>query len=224
MDLFQNSDEDSGIEMEDMRDIAKEMGQKKKKKKEKNGAGRPSRLSMVIMLIACLISVLAVFANVGGRLTIEDINPLINRLDKLEKNNVNYEQIQNSIAQLSNQVKALEGSVATLEQSGSSLSKELGKFNKQLGQLKASNAPAPVSNQAGAPSVVEKKAVVENRPVTENKAKPQAQPKRVYHEVKQGETLYSISQKYGVTIDQLFDLNNLPENNPISPGQKIIVK
>ena len=43
------------------------------------------------------------------------------------------------------------------------------------------------------------------------------------HTVLQGETLYSISKKYNITIDQLKKINNLTDNT-ISIGQKILIK
>ena len=54
---------------------------------------------------------------------------------------------------------------------------------------------------------------------------PVAQPPRVlkYHAVMQGETLFSISKKYGITIDELRRLNNLKSNQTIGVGQKLIV-
>ena len=226
MDLFQDSDMESDVEMEDMRGIAQGMGRKKKKK---TSIGSPSRLVVVLIAIVCLIIVFAVFANVGDKVTVEDINPLMGRLDKLEKNIANHEEIKSNIAQLTKQIKTLQESMASLEQNGSSISKELGKVNKQLVLLKSKSAPVSAPNKAATPAVaVEKKSIVENKviaekkPAVEKKAAPQ--PKRVYHDVKQGETLFAIARQYGVTIDDLYSLNKLSENNPISPGQKIIVK
>jgi len=43
------------------------------------------------------------------------------------------------------------------------------------------------------------------------------------HYVLQGETLYSISKKFGVSVDELKQWNNLPDDN-IHFGQKLIVK
>ena len=52
-----------------------------------------------------------------------------------------------------------------------------------------------------------------------------AQPPRVlkYHTVMQGETLFSISRKYGATIDELRRLNKLKSNQTLGVGQKLIV-
>lgn len=43
------------------------------------------------------------------------------------------------------------------------------------------------------------------------------------HTVLQGETLFGISKKYGIPVDELRRLNNLKPNQPIGVGQKLIV-
>ena len=45
--------------------------------------------------------------------------------------------------------------------------------------------------------------------------------KEKFHIVEKGETLYSISKKFNITIQKLKELNNL-DNNKLSVGQKII--
>ena len=44
-----------------------------------------------------------------------------------------------------------------------------------------------------------------------------------YHEVKAKETLYQISRRYGLTVDDLRKLNRLTSEAVIHPGQKLIV-
>ncbi|MGN1370890.1 MAG: LysM peptidoglycan-binding domain-containing protein [Candidatus Coprovivens sp.] len=44
-----------------------------------------------------------------------------------------------------------------------------------------------------------------------------------YYIVKAGDSLWSISKKYGLTVDKLKDLNNL-SNNMLSVGQKLLIK
>ncbi len=54
--------------------------------------------------------------------------------------------------------------------------------------------------------------------------KPQTTPKSDQHyTVKQGDTLYSISRKFGVTVEELKKINNLSSNN-LEIGDKLIVK
>ena len=44
-----------------------------------------------------------------------------------------------------------------------------------------------------------------------------------YHEVRQGETLSRIAQKYGITVEQLCRLNKITPKTVIRPGQKLLV-
>ncbi len=44
------------------------------------------------------------------------------------------------------------------------------------------------------------------------------------HTVKKGDTLYSISKRYGTTIDNLCRINGISRNGVLSIGQKIKVK
>jgi flagellum-specific peptidoglycan hydrolase FlgJ/LysM repeat protein len=69
----------------------------------------------------------------------------------------------------------------------------------------------------------------ENRPST-TPTRPSTQPNTPakpaagqFHTVAQGETLWAISRKYGITVDRLKQLNNLPDNI-IKPGQALRVK
>ena len=43
------------------------------------------------------------------------------------------------------------------------------------------------------------------------------------HKVEKGDTLYSISRKYQITVSELRTANNLSENDVIKVGQKLII-
>lgn len=45
-----------------------------------------------------------------------------------------------------------------------------------------------------------------------------------YHVVKKGETAFAIAKKYGLTVNELIKLNNLPSNGTVKLGQKLKVK
>jgi len=44
------------------------------------------------------------------------------------------------------------------------------------------------------------------------------------HIVKPGETLYLLSQTYGIQLDQLYKINNLKTGRPVKQGQKILLR
>ena len=55
------------------------------------------------------------------------------------------------------------------------------------------------------------------RPVTSSTKK------RTYHEVRRGETLSRIAQRYGISVEQLCRLNKITPKTVIRPGQRILV-
>jgi anti-sigma B factor antagonist len=59
-------------------------------------------------------------------------------------------------------------------------------------------------------------------PPSPSQAKPAAKQAQ-YHTVVRGETLFGISKKYRVPVEELRRLNNLKPNQPITVGQKLIV-
>jgi LysM repeat protein len=59
---------------------------------------------------------------------------------------------------------------------------------------------------------------------TTRKATKKAATPRVYHVVQKGDTFYSISKKYGITVAHLHKLNNFSKQPTIYPGDKLIVK
>ena len=63
------------------------------------------------------------------------------------------------------------------------------------------------------------------QPKTKKVAKPPTSKKEsITHVVKSGDTLYAISRRYDISIDQLRKDNNLNKNTTINPGQKLIIK
>jgi uncharacterized protein YkwD len=46
----------------------------------------------------------------------------------------------------------------------------------------------------------------------------------VIHQVRPGETLWLIAITYGVKIDDVLKLNNIPKDSPIYPGQQLVIK
>lgn len=46
----------------------------------------------------------------------------------------------------------------------------------------------------------------------------------VFHVVKPGETLWLIAISYGLKINDILLLNNIPKDSPIYPGQKLVIK
>jgi membrane-bound lytic murein transglycosylase D len=48
-------------------------------------------------------------------------------------------------------------------------------------------------------------------------------PALLVHVVSQGDTLFAIARRYGVTVDDLRRANNLGSSDVIVPGQRLVV-
>lgn len=109
--------------------------------------------------------------------------------------------------------------------SASELQRLLGIERQQVAQVANTPASPVASSSTSTPAA--------NRPSTNVPAASNSTPaatttspsrvtERITHTVQQGETLFRISQRYGVAVDDLKKWNNLPDNN-IKIGQKLLV-
>ena len=92
------------------------------------------------------------------------------------------------------------------------------KHNVGLSEIKNWNGLRSNNIRQGQKLIIYKKGAM-----TASSSAPSTSPsttKKTYHYVKQGDTLWTISKKYDLSIEQLKKLNNLKDGN-IKPGQKI---
>ena len=64
---------------------------------------------------------------------------------------------------------------------------------------------------------------VEEAPAQVEAETPQSNAVSMTHTVKRGESLWKLARRYGVTIDQLMNWNNIPSRRNIKPGQELKV-
>lgn len=85
---------------------------------------------------------------------------------------------------------------------------------------KIKNTPALTVNQQrvqGAPPSI----AIIPQPIAPQKEPPQLLEQ--YHKVERGETLYRISRRYGVSVEEIRRLNKIEGNQNIQTGQKLII-
>jgi LysM repeat protein len=116
-------------------------------------------------------------------------------------------------------VTALEQKITGLEQQLAELQEKITTSGKDPALLQQ------VSDLAQKVESLEK----QKRPTAESKAKPSPPSKpavsseKKYHTVQRGETLYWISKKYGISVEELRKRNNLSADRPVRTGQKLLV-
>jgi LysM repeat protein len=130
-------------------------------------------------------------------------------------------ELQDRVAALEKQVmelNSIEERLQTLERDGQSYLQAVEKLNRmetrlsqRMDELDKTLSAAPPKTAAARPS---------QKQTTQKTAK---QPNAVTHVVKSGDTLYAISRRYQVTIDQLRADNNLGKKSLLRPGQTLIV-
>ena len=167
---------------------------------------RPQRWHLVFSGagIIILIIIIALFFTRGDNGSTEELNSITIRLDRIEKRLTQLEGMEQKISHVEGQFKGLQQSVSKLDKSGRSIKGRVDKITKNIDLLQKRIAAFSAA------------------PGTE-KEKPVSQAKRRYHQVRQGDTLYRIAKKYGISVDELRRLNNLTKSQEIYPGQKILV-
>ena len=143
-----------------------------------------------------LITVCCLFFGCSQKDFSDDMKSIKDRLAQLEKRLAEYEQ-QKEVKEL--RAKLDEGK-AELEEE---LKKIAEKYETKPGKTektKASSLEIPASQK-----------------------KPNTVAKQQYHTVSRGETLYSISRKYKVSVTELCRLNNLKQTQNLQAGQKLLI-
>ena len=131
------------------------------------------------------------------------------RLDQVEKRMLKLEGVGERVLNLEKILKNNGILEKRLDQLEGSIAKRMDQVDKELLQLRK-DMQAKQAKTATAPST--------------NQQKSAAPPQTTQHIVKKGDTLYSISRTYGLTVDRLRTINKLDKNSVIFVGQKLTVK
>ena len=156
----------------------------------------------LIVLVILLVFMIFRPADVTGR---GELKSLEARIQQLEGNLATIAVIDQVLDRLTNQEQELkllskraERSKATFKTQIDQIIQELGKLHQKKAQTATPKAQAPQ------PSAKTKKEI-----------------KTRFHLVRAGETLFGISQRYGLTVEQLRSYNKIGPNAAIKPGQKL---
>ena len=119
----------------------------------------------------------------------------------------------------------LQQKVQRIETSASvkfdSLTERMGKMEKQIRLLNKKLSALPAKVKA-APLISPKKTA--NKKIAKKPTSTTAKKAAIFHTVRKGETLWSISKKYNTSVANLRKLNNMSEKAAIYPGTNILVR
>lgn len=149
------------------------------------------------------------------------------RLSQLEETITRLEEIEKTIILLEKQGEELQQSLEEIDRTGRSLRQgpdELSQVDDKLQERMTSDAAKTEALRAiqRIPIAPTGKRYDTESPLT-IKRMLFSLPKRRYHEVSPGESLYWIAQQYGISLDELCRLNYITPKQLIHPGQKLLV-
>jgi len=173
-------------------------------------AFKPQRKTLIlggVGIVLLLIIVIALFSGGGNGLSTGDLTSIQASLNQLEKRLTRFEGVEDKIVFLERQEKEMQRSMVEAEKSERSLTLRLDKLSQKVDQLEKRVAWAPAKTEAPYP--------IQRMPF------PPATER--YHEVRPGDILSRIAQKYGTSVEELCRLNNMSPNQVIYPGQKLLV-
>jgi septal ring factor EnvC (AmiA/AmiB activator) len=207
-------DQDPDMEMEDMMEETPEyLGHNRKKGNDPHRRTSPGFRSQGPSLVFwgiglfVLIAAFALFFIGGDKASTEDLKSIRAKLAQLNKRVILLEGTGQKIAGLEDRIQGLQKSVAKLVALGKPVGDRLDRLAKKIDGLQKRMASVPAKRETGQ--------AIQERSISKSE--------RPYHEVGRGETLYRISKKYGISVDELRRLNNLNQNQTIYPGQKLLV-
>jgi LysM repeat protein len=179
-----------------------------KKKKTKFGSGvfnLPQTIPLSWVGVFFLIFIVVLILALGGILG--KLSGFENRLITLEEQMVRFQDIDDKLTLALKQSNGLEPFKDRFDRLEASMSLRMDHLVTAMNNLQKDIAQV----KAQKTQVVKPAAVVK---------KP---PKKRYHTVRPGDTLYNIARKYGVTVKKIRALNKLSDRAVIHPGQKLIV-
>lgn len=165
---------------------------------------------LLVSAVGALVVVLIIILLNGGGDTIDHrrIAALEQRLSQLEERLDKYEGIDEKVTAIWEQAKSFEKFKDRFDRSEASTSLRMDHLTMSLESLQKQLNEAR-SNQVG---------------LAAKKPKPgKSASKMEYHQVEPGDTFYSISKKYNLTVEELIRLNKLKPDSVLMPGQKLVV-
>ncbi len=162
----------------------------------------------LVVLVVMLVLILARPNNIVDQ---EYLQSLETRMQQLEKKLATIGVLDQTIERIGKQEQDLDQLDKKIDRFESTVTTQIDQIIKELGALHQKTAQKPAF-RAPTPKTVEKK-----QPVASKKTESTTK----FHQVQTGETLYRISRRYGLSVEQLQSYNNLAPNAAIYPGQKL---
>jgi LysM repeat protein len=184
--------------------------------------GRQKSLKPVLIgggaLLVAVIVILMFLSGAPKTAERDLLKGLETRLKSMEEKLAKLEWIDTGMARLERKEKEIASISDRIAQLEANLNRKVDQLAKDM------TKPAPKPPEPAAPraeAAVPKPEAASPKPAAPAKTEKNSKPK--LHAVQKGDTIYGISRKYGIATDQLMKMNKLGPNDPIKPGQQLVV-
>ena len=173
------------------------------------GIFKKKTLSPIVLggvgFIVLVILFMLIFFRPGNVVGEERLQTLEARIQQLESKLATIGVIDQALDRLAEQEQKFSLLNKRLDRLEGTTKTQIDQIIKELSILHQKTAGKPLP-KVGAPQTT---------------APAKKEIKTKFHQVRAGETLYRISQRYGLTVDQLRRYNNIDSKATIQPGQKL---
>ena len=164
---------------------------------------------LALAIVALVAALIVLLLNTGGDTTTpQRIASFEQRLQKFEERLDKFEAIDEKVTTIWEQAKSFEKFKDRFDRSEASTSLRMDHLTMSLESLQKQISAAQNHSAAAA-----------SKDTVADKARVKIQ----YHQVEAGDTFYSISKKFGLTVDELLQINQMKPDSVLMPGQKLIV-
>ncbi len=166
-------------------------------------------LLSVALVVLVVVLVVVLSGNPEGA-AFHQIAALQQRVQQMEERLNKYDTIDEKVTRIWEQAQSFEKFKDRFDRSEASMSLRMDHMTLSLENLQKQVNQTAKQNTAGqAPAVSEK-------PVPVSRIQ--------YHEVTVGDTLFSISKRYNLSVESLLQMNRMGPDAVIKPGQQLIVR
>ena len=198
-------------------------------KNAKRSLFKRAEMPYILLGAALFVSIVGLalfFSGSGDADTTKQIEMLESKLTALEKRLESLEDLNDRVDRISKRNQAFGLSLDKFDQLETSVTRrmdffarELDKFQKTLSVLEKKASAQTTAKAAG-----KKQSPPKTNAAAKSSQTSKADALPSHHQVRPGETLYSIGRRYGVPINELLRLNELSPSSAIYPGQRIKLK
>lgn len=182
----------------------------------------PAQLKPYMPFLIAVVMIVAFFGGLkmlfysAGKVDDARLTALEEKIQRLDEKYGKFDSIDSKVTRIWEQAKSFESFRDRFDRTEASMTLRMDHLATNIDSVQKRLADADTHAKATRPVQQKEKKRAEKNTDRNTSVR--------YHTVAAKETLYGISLKYGIKLDNLLRMNNMAKDTVIQPGQKLIVK